>query len=121
MVFWQYLSGVGKANMFTDLGISATPAASAFPGHPLMWQEHRRREMAAMEDALKMTSGEAGEKSANERGRAALDLSSDKKVNERNGERHQKKVEERRANKDFFFCRNSVTRLSRTGGRTTEG
>ena len=65
--------------MFTDLGISVPPA-SAFPvGHPLMWQEHRRREMAAMEDALKMT----GEKSANERGRigrAALDLSNDKKV-----------------------------------------
>ena len=71
----QSLSGVGKANinMFTDFGISAAaPAASPFPGHHLLWQEHQRR----MEAALKMT----GEKAANERGRAALDLSSDKKV-----------------------------------------
>lgn len=66
--------------MFTDFGISATPTAAAFPGHQLMWQEQRRREMtAAMEAALKMT-GEAGEKPANESGRAALDLSNDKKV-----------------------------------------
>ena len=76
--------------MYMDFGISgqtAAASAAAFAGgHPLLWQ-HRQREVAAMEAALKATRGAAAEheKSPNERERRnaahALDLSSDKKVN----------------------------------------